>query len=348
LMEKEASFFNAFLPKMREFCGRFEGCEDLLNFFPKLVYADDDCLVLENLVLDEGFVMLNREDRQGLTTAKKVLTNLATLHAVSYAYIREDYSDSVVEFREDWELICKEAFLREDLPMTNTMFMGALKQAFYILQQNHVAGADIAIEQLSEFLDDDAGHGRLKQLVLDLLKPEVQGKVQVVNHGDCWNNNMLFKLNPENGEPKDNILLDFQVTRLGSPCLDLGYYLFLSVDPGVRRDHLQDLLQHYFDDFQNVLEKLLGLQCPISFEEFVADYKAKFQVGLFMAMTVMGALGGVTEVDMEGLPPDGETVRRALATAMRAWVDSHPVEATELSKELVAMLKERDELMNGD
>jgi len=226
------------------------------------------------------------------------------------------------------------------------MFEGALKQALYILQQNQVHGADSAVEQLSEFLDDGVGHGRLKQLILSLLQPDVQGKVQVVNHGDCWNNNMLFKINPENGEPKDNVLLDFQVTRLGSPCLDLGYYLFLSVDPGVRRDHFQDLLQHYFDDFQNVLEKLLGLQCPITFEEFVADYKSKFQVGLFMALTVMGALGGVSEVDMEGLPHDGETVRRALGAAMRAWVDSHPVEATELAKEIVAMLNERREFLN--
>ncbi len=45
-------------------------CENLLDFFPKCFYGDEDMVVLENLVLDDTFIMLDKEIRHDLFTAK--------------------------------------------------------------------------------------------------------------------------------------------------------------------------------------------------------------------------------------------------------------------------------------
>ena len=42
----------------------------MLDFFPKCLYGDDDILVQENLVLDDTWVMLDKEEKQDLFTAK--------------------------------------------------------------------------------------------------------------------------------------------------------------------------------------------------------------------------------------------------------------------------------------
>jgi len=41
-----------------------------MDFFPKCLYGDSETLVLENVVLDDTFIMLPKADRQDLYTAK--------------------------------------------------------------------------------------------------------------------------------------------------------------------------------------------------------------------------------------------------------------------------------------
>lgn len=69
----------------------------------------------------------------------------------------------------------------------------------------------------------------------------------------------------KSGKLIDHVPLDFQVTRYSSPCVDLGYYLYTTVKPEVRRERLQEMLTLYLD----VLNKTTSdLGCPmeLSFE----------------------------------------------------------------------------------
>ncbi len=40
----------------------------------------------------------------------------------------------------------------------------------------------------------------------------IEQKMLVLNHGDAWNNNVLFHKNPKTGELDDVVLFDLQVT----------------------------------------------------------------------------------------------------------------------------------------
>lgn len=47
--------------------------EDLMAIYPKCYYGDDSMIVFENLVVDKGFFLVNKEERQDFEAAKYVM-----------------------------------------------------------------------------------------------------------------------------------------------------------------------------------------------------------------------------------------------------------------------------------
>lgn len=87
---------------------------------------------------------------------------------------------------------------------------------------------------------------------------------------------MMFRLDQNSQKVRDHVLIDFQVRtgifcsnrltfnqsiqriHLGSPNLDVAYFLFTSVKSDVRRQKWRDLLKIYYDTFQKHVETLGG------------------------------------------------------------------------------------------
>jgi len=308
----------------------------MLDFFPKLLYGDDDMIVLENLVVEDTFVMLDKEKKQDLFTAKLVLEHLAQFHGASYAFI-EDFGGGWAKFKEDWELVSSESFLLEGNPMLEGMFDNGLSTCINILKGHPVEGDADAIQSLAGLI------GKTYPIVQQILKGQSSNKMNVLNHGDCWNNNMLFKLDPETGKVSDHIFVDLQITRLGSPNLDLGYFLYTSVQGDVRRAHLMELLQHYFDNLAKALA-MFGRQCPLSFEEFVEDYKYYCQLGYFVNLTFMSAIGAFKDIDHSQMTENMEEMMAIFSNAIDKWVKANPEKARIISSELAAVIKEHGKL----
>lgn len=84
---------------------------------------------------------------------------------------------------------------------------------------------------------------------------------QVMNHGDIWSNNMMFKSDEENN-PLDVKMIDFQVPFWASPAVDVLYFLVSSVADDIKVDHFDDFVEFYHDQLTSALKQL-------KFEEYI-------------------------------------------------------------------------------
>ncbi|CAH1406806.1 unnamed protein product [Nezara viridula] len=76
----------------------------------------------------------------------------------------------------------------------------------------------------------------------------------VLNHGDFWSNNMMFKYDFQK-RPIGVKFLDYQAPHYNTPCIDLSYFMYLGIQPPVRRSNYQFLLKTYHDSLVRTLDK---------------------------------------------------------------------------------------------
>ncbi|KAF5302538.1 hypothetical protein FQR65_LT00910 [Abscondita terminalis] len=84
----------------------------------------------------------------------------------------------------------------------------------------------------------------------------------VVCHGDSQTKNYLFKYDNQSQPdiPTDLCFLDLQVSRMGSPCLDIAFFIWVCTTKEFRDRHYEELLQIYYSSFSQFLRELGG--CP--------------------------------------------------------------------------------------
>lgn len=128
-------------------------------------------------------------------------------------------------------------------------------------------------KEVIEILTNSMGKSYPK--VCQTVKPNPEDKLLVLNHGDCHNNNMLFKKDPATGQVNEHVFVDLQITRFGSPNLDISYFMYTSVKPKIRRAHFEELMRHYYDTFEATVG-MFALKCPLSFEVVIVFVKCKF------------------------------------------------------------------------
>jgi aminoglycoside phosphotransferase (APT) family kinase protein len=64
----------------------------------------------------------------------------------------------------------------------------------------------------------------------------------VLNHGDAWKNNILFRYT-NTGQPESAMFVDYQMSNLTSPAVELRYFIYTSPRDDVRMRHENTLLQ---------------------------------------------------------------------------------------------------------
>ncbi|XP_056645386.1 uncharacterized protein LOC130450782 [Diorhabda sublineata] len=106
----------------------------------------------------------------------------------------------------------------------------------------------------------------------------------VILHGDCWNNNMMFKYKG-NGKlkPVDMKFLDFQCSRVASPILDLSYYLY-SVADKVVLNKFDYILEEYHETLNGYLRQF-GINCDdiLTLNRLKNSWKKYGKFGLCMS-----------------------------------------------------------------
>lgn len=124
--------------------------------------------------------------------------------------------------------------------------------------------------------------------IWDLMKITARkkiGRINVLNHGDAWINNFMFKYG-SNNEIIDVKLIDFQLLNFGSPGFDLQMFLTSAPNLDVRENRLDDLLTLYLDIFNRTLEDCGSLK-KLTSEELYEEFSNADCVGIFTVAVTM-------------------------------------------------------------
>lgn len=209
---------------------------------PKLWYGSSEfrILVMENLS-ERGFVMKDRQKGLSMEQCLLVIEQLAKLHAGSVA-LHEKEPKLIESFKSGGILSvnCPASFMR----MSEVSLLNVSKAIRDWTDQKY---AHIATK-----LDKLAKTFRIRCADIYEYEPN---EFCVLNHGDCWINNIMFK-ESDNGKLNDILMVDYQMSVYSSPAIDLHY--FLNICPQIKFESDDFLLFSYL---KTLTDTMISLDC---------------------------------------------------------------------------------------
>lgn len=267
--EQEITFYEEIMPSMK----RFEtenGIQDTFTSVPKCYWSNleegKETIAMENLK-KVGYELWDRQKVMNPEHIEFVFKEYAKFHGISYAMKRKDpklfnsltakLNDLLYEFMDTIKMI---DFI-EKMAMK-------LIDIFDPIEEKEIR------EWYVDFVENT------RQQYCDVLKVDDQ---HVITHGDCWCNNMLFKYKDFNKiTPEAMRLLDFQIVRKGSYAQDLSY-CFYTASSKEMIDNYEYYLKLYVKHFNEYVQQY-GIDDPLSYEDFLAQWKKYSKHGLFMSI----------------------------------------------------------------
>ncbi|XP_017845582.1 uncharacterized protein LOC108602073 [Drosophila busckii] len=267
LFHKEEQMYHCILPKFEQL---YSDVGKPIQFAPKAYKIDRDLgvdyILLEDL-LTKGFKNSNRLMGLDFDHLQQVLQKLAAFHAASACYV-EHYG----MFSEHF---------------TVGVFSESNRQ---LLQEFNACGAFLT--QLKKWKSVQKIYEKLAKsddVLVDRLLQDQQVSMKefnVLNHGDCWNSNLMF-LYDAFGKIKETLFVDFQVGKYGSPANDLYYLILSSAAPDIRIAKFDYLVRYYFD---HLIENLKLLQYHRPLPKLRSLHASLFRNGLAAFMVVSKVL----------------------------------------------------------
>ncbi|XP_063597723.1 uncharacterized protein LOC134774290 [Penaeus indicus] len=257
---------------------------------PRCFYAsfeeNREVIFLEDLA-PKGFKMSDRNVGVDAAHTKLILEELAGLHAASYLLKAKipDLNKRYPILNLDW-LTYADSARRS----TQGLFSDIMDSASKLLR--HIGGYEGAVAWLD----------KNKLRAAEMIETELRRvpPFDVLCHGDCWINNVLFRYTDE-GVPVEVMLLDLQLVRHASLATDLNYLLHASLKGQTRRDNLSSFLAAYYQRFSQVLAAG-GCAVPFSLQDLTQEYRNHLTYGLIIGLfaVVFGLAGGAELIDTDG------------------------------------------------
>ncbi|KAJ8977342.1 hypothetical protein NQ317_017756 [Molorchus minor] len=227
---------------------KFQREKQVLNMFenvPKcyltLMLKNMEVLVLENL-RKVGYELHDKTQPMNADHLKLILRKYGQFHALSFA-LKDQRKD---EFKS----LCDGV---------KDLFIEFLKNTS--VKESYRKSLETFLIMAKERGDLDL-YQKLKDLIIrdvdDILVNSRSQKEEqcVLLHGDCWNNNFMFKYKQnDRTSPYDVKILDWQLSTLLSPAFDLAYLIYANSSQ-TELDRFDELLETYYSSFSNFLRDL--------------------------------------------------------------------------------------------
>ena len=121
----------------------------------------------------------------------------------------------------------------------------------------------------------------------------------------------------EDGSVAECRILDFQVTVITSPVVELNYMLYSSITSDIRRSQMPSFLQAYYDTYNAVTSKSSNIRKPTSFtySELEEEFNSKKLYGLLTSQMVVPC----AIMDDDATPKMGEIDGDNAEEKMKEW-----------------------------
>ncbi|XP_076031833.1 putative kinase-like protein D1044.1 [Oratosquilla oratoria] len=287
LYEQEKNFYTDIGPTLsREL--KEVGHEPLRFARVPYVHSKDGVYVIfmEDL-RERGFTMHDR--RKGLDDAHVLLVikEFARLHASS-VLLQKRSKKPILESHP----YLYDGFMQDELPYcTYRIIMGEIVGGTALVAEK-TGGYDQVVRHVKEVFQP-----KCFAIIRDLLRS--QPPFQVVTHGDCWTNNILFRYN-ESSIPEEVAMVDFQLSRGSSPMNDINYLFYSSTTGDSRRKNMSRYLRDYYSTFQKVILDA-GFEMDFTFEEMEKEFDRQRYFGFYMGLVVCSV---ILREDGDGFPLD--------------------------------------------
>lgn len=185
LFEREVYMYRTVLPAFAEF-QREKGLKPENGFFafPRcygtVADAENDnyAIVLEDLK-EQGYDMFNKKNSIDLEHVRLIMQELGRYHAVSFV-MRDQRPEVFMLFAEMHDVFLE--MMRENRAMMQSFQDKAFNRAKDALGENEIE-LRAKIENL---------HSRFEETMEECVSFHAAEPFCVINHGDCWNNNMMY------------------------------------------------------------------------------------------------------------------------------------------------------------
>ncbi|XP_055606288.1 uncharacterized protein LOC129754334 [Uranotaenia lowii] len=282
----ERILYTRVVPRFKQLLQEHKSAVDADEWCPRVLYGvsgkfpeysdqQETILVMENMTLD-GFKAGPRNDLDEahlILMAKKI----AQFHACSYAMkiINKSEYDKLVD-----ELIPLNFVTKEEVFESYALLfkLGVGRVVEYVEDHPNVLDSE---SFKKDFVAFKTKYGTEPiHLMQKFMKKD---DYTIILHGDYNRNNVLFKYDDQD-KPIDVRMFDFQEHRMGSPAIDLAFFMCMSMPTGLRERFWDPLLKHYHDSLMETLTDILKCSTddprlkPYTYKNFIKhlDYNSLY------------------------------------------------------------------------
>ncbi|XP_037052174.1 uncharacterized protein LOC119085779 [Bradysia coprophila] len=293
LFEREVFFYKTVLPIFIKFLeDRNINVHDEFSMYPKCFVTlyepqlDHHLIIMENL-RSSGYDMWPKTVPIDFDAAAGVLTELGKFHAISLGILdqRREIFDDIFRLSEPFRELFK------GNGATETMVSGAIQETIDVLEDE----TEIAVMQTVK--------DNYESWFREYLSCDAAGRFSVLNHGDLWNNNMMFNLKSNRQQLR---FVDFQLLRLASPVLDITYYICSSTTQEIHQ-RFNDLLKIYYDALATFLTKMGSDPNKLfTFNDLQDQFRQFGKYGLIFTPILAGVMVSESKdiIDMDSIKQD--------------------------------------------
>ncbi|XP_037922349.1 uncharacterized protein LOC119658744 [Hermetia illucens] len=285
IFEKEVEMYQKIVPQFEEILIE-NGVKTALA--PKCwkVAYDPEMLIMEDLGARK-FSNINRLNGMDMEHAKMVLSKLAQFHAASVCLLEKNGPFS--------NLVMGSMVNNEHFRAMQPIFWSNILKNLRLWKtcQEYVH----RMEKMSE---------RILSIYEDIYDPKPD-EFNVILHGDLWANNIMFQ-HDEDGQPKDVLFVDLQISRYGSPVHDLIYFILSSTEYPIKVKEFDYMIKYYHQELVKNLKLLKYPKAPPTLIDLHIAVVKKSFLGVFVSCSVMpiALLEPTEDANMENFMKDDE------------------------------------------